>query len=115
MNMLGQLREKIAEYIDVNVKLAKITFVGRTANLLSYFLYAFIGIFIFFILILFAGMGLVEVFSDAGLSRIAAFFITAGVYVLLLLLIVALRKNITTYFANVFISVLTEGDETEEE
>jgi len=49
MNIFGQLKEKLTEYVDVYVRLFKINFIGRTANLLSYFMFAMICMLIVFL------------------------------------------------------------------
>ena len=115
MGILSALKEKVTQYVDVYVKLFKINFIGRTANLLSYFMFAMIGMLIAFCILLFTGLGLVEVFVAAGLTKMAAFFITIGIYLLLLFVIFACRKAITRFFASSIIKVMTEGDEEDKE
>ena len=115
MSIFSELKERVTQYIEVQVKLFKINFIRRSANLFSYFLFSLICLFIFFCVILFVGFGLTEVFVNAGLSKMSSFFIVIGIYVILLLIVVALRKNITRFFASGFIRVLTEGDDEEEE
>ncbi len=115
MSIFSDLKERVLQYVDVQVKLFKINFIGRSANLFSYFLFSLICLFIFFCIILFIGFGLTEVFVSAGLSKMASFFVVIGIYFLLLIIVVALRKNITRFFASGFIRVLTEGDNEEEE
>lgn len=111
MGLINQLREKITRYLDVHIKLFRINFIERTSNLMSYFMFALISLFIVFCIILFLGLGLTEAFMIAGLSKMVSFFLTIAVYILLLLLVVMLRKNITRAFSSIFIRVLTEGDE----
>jgi hypothetical protein len=113
MSIIGRLKEKIAQYVDVYIRLIKINFIGRTANLLSYLMFAMISLFIAFCIILFLGFGLVEVFVALGLSKLASFFITIGIYLLLLAVVIASRKKITRFFASGIISVLTDDDEDE--
>jgi hypothetical protein len=115
MNIFGQLKEKITRYLDVYIKLIKINFIGRTANLLSYFLFATIVIFISFCIILFFGFGLVEGLVAMGLPKVASFFIVVGFYLLLLLIVVALRGRITRSFAGDVVKLLTKDDEVQEE
>ena len=114
MSIFSELKERITQYIDVQVRLFKINLIERSANLFSYFLFSLICLFIFFCVILFIGFGLTEVFINAGLSKMVSFFIVIGIYIALLVVVVALRKNITRFFAGGFIRVLTEGDEEEE-
>ena len=110
MSILSDLREKITRYIDVHVKLIRISFIERTSALLSYLIYALILLFIFFCIILFLGFGLTEVFVSAGLSKAVSFFITIGVYIILFIIAIALRKKITRFFANEVVNVMTEED-----
>ena len=113
MSILSQLKEKVTQYLNVYIKLLKVNFIGHTANIFSYFFFTLICLFIFFCIILYVGFGLTEVFADAGLSKMASFFIVIGIYVLLLVIVVALRKPVTRFFASGFIRALTEDDEDE--
>jgi len=115
MGILTQLKEKVTQYIDVYVKLFKVNFIGRTSNIMSYFLFALICLFISFCIVLFIGFGLTEVFVEAGFSKMVSFFIVIGIYVLMLGIVVSFRKRITRFFASGFIRVLTEGDNEDEE
>ncbi len=115
MSIFSDLKEKVTQYVDVHVRLFKINLIGRSANLFSYFLFSLICLFIFFCVILFIGFGLTEVFISAGLSKMASFFVVIGIYFLLLLIVLGLRKKITRFFASGFIRVLTEGDNEDEE
>ncbi len=114
MSIISELKEKVTQYLNVYVKLLKVNFIGRAANVFSYFFFALICLFIFFCIILYIGFGLTEVFADAGLSKTASFFIVTGIYALLLIIVVALRKQITRFFASGFIRALTDGDDEEE-
>jgi len=114
MSIFGDLKQKITRYADVYIKLLKINFIGRSANVFSYFLFALICLFFFFCIILFIGFGLSEVFVEAGLSKMVSFFIVVGIYFLLLFVVMALRKKIIRFFASGFIRVLTEGDDEEQ-
>ncbi len=113
MGILGGLKDKIVRYLDVYIRLIKINFIGRTAGLLSYLMFGMICLFIFFCIILFLGLGLVEMFNAMGLSKLASFFITIGIYVLMLIIVIASRKRITNFFSSGIINVLTEDDEPE--
>jgi hypothetical protein len=114
MNIIGKLREKITDYIDVYARLFKINLIGHTSKLLSHLMFGMICLLIFFCIILFTGFGLTEAFVEAGLSKMVSFFITIGVYVALLALVMAFHKNITRFFANGIIDVMTEGEEEDE-
>jgi len=114
MNIFSGIKEKITRYVDVHVKLLKISFIERSANVFSYFLFALICLFLCFCMVLFLGFGLTEVFIEAGLSKMVSFFAVIGIYFLFLLIAIALRKKITRFFASGFIRELTEGDDGDE-
>jgi len=115
MSILTSIKEKIREYIDVYIKLLKVNFIEHTANLVSYFLFTMICLFIVFGIILFTGFGISEAFIAMGLPKLAAFFITVGVYILLLVLTIACRKGITKFFAGSVISAMTDQSNDDED
>ena len=111
MNILGSIKEKVVRYIDVYIRLFKINLIGHVARLVSYMMHGMIALLILFCIILFLGFGLTELFVSAGMCKAAAFFITIGIYLLLLIIMLALRRRITGFFAGRIISVLTEDEE----
>ena len=115
MSILSDLKQKITGYLDVYIKLLKINFIGRSASVFSYFLFTLICLFFCFCIFLFIGFGLTEVFAQAGMSKMASFFVVIGIYFFFLIIVVALRKKITRFFASGFIRVLTEGDDEDGE
>ncbi len=114
MSIFGSLKSKITQYAESYIELFKLNLIGKTASLLSYFMFAMICMFVAFGIIILLGFGLTEVFIAVGLSKVAAIFITIGIYILLLLVLLGLRKNITNYFAGTFIKVMTEGEDENE-
>ena len=115
MSIFSSIKEKVAQHVDVYVRLFKLNFIDRTANLLSYFMFAMICMLLVFCIVLLMGLGMVEGFMILGLSKMASFFAALGVYVLMLAIIIGLRKSITRFFASGVIRVLTEGDEDDNE
>lgn len=113
MSIFGSIKDKVAQYIDVHVRLMKLNLMGSASKLMSYLMFAMICMFIAFAVILLLGFGIAESFVSMGLSRVAAYFSTFGFYVLLLFVVLALRKNITGFFAGTFLKVLT--DDTDDE
>ncbi len=110
MNILATIKEKILEYLDVHIKLLKLNFIGQTSKVVSYFLFAFICLFILFAIVLFLGFGLTEIFMALGLTKLASFFVTIAVYILMLVIVVSCRKGITRFFASGIIAAMS-GDE----
>lgn len=115
MNLFNRWKEKASNYVDVRLGLLKLSLIERTSNVIGHLLLSFIYIFLTLSVLSFVGYGLMETFSAWFNSRVAGSFATAGLFLLLLLLIFALRKPIVAAFAGIFIRVLTEGDEDDEE
>ena len=114
MSILSPIIDKVKRFIDVHISLLKVNVIGRTSVLLSYLMFGMITLFVLLCIILFFGFGITEIFVSAGFSKLAAYFATMGVYVLLLAGVFAARKPITRYFANNFIKVMTEDDGEDE-
>ena len=115
MSIFAQVKEKITQYIDVYIKLAKISFIEGTSNILSYFMFAFICLFLIFCVVLFMGFGMVEVFTAIGFTRLSALLMVLGLYFVTLILVLLLRGKITRYFAGGFIKLMTGGSKDDEE
>lgn len=115
MSFFTQWKEKASNYIDVRLGLLKLSLIERTSKLVGHLLLAFIYVFLTLCALSFIGIGLMETFSALLNSRVAGAFITAGLFVFLLLLMLALRKTVIRAFAGVFVRVLTEGDEEDDD
>jgi hypothetical protein len=115
MSLFAGLKEKITDYAGVYIKLLKLGFIEKTAGLLSYFMFVMICLFIIICIIMFTGFGLTEVFISLGLTRVASFFITTGIYLVSLILIIMLRKKIIRFFTNEMIVVMTENDDKKDD
>jgi hypothetical protein len=115
MNILDAVKEKIAQYISVYIKLLKISFIEGASTVLGYFIFAIIGLFFFFCFIFFLGFGIVEIFVAIGLTKLSAYFITVSIYALLLIAVLLARKNIVRFFSGGLIRVLTENPKRNKE
>ncbi|MBX2905957.1 MAG: phage holin family protein [Taibaiella sp.] len=113
--MFSNLKEKISRHIQVRIDLVRLEVVERSSALMSHLLFALICLFVFFAILLFVGFGLAEVLYDIGLSRGISFLITTGIYILLFVLVVLLRRNIIGFFSDTFIRVMTEGNDEDEQ
>ena len=113
-NLLDAVKELVRKYAANYLKLARITVLEKTASLLSFILFALIGIFLFFCILMFAGFGLAELFVEMGWGRMESVFAVTGIYLLLLVLLVLLRKPVTRMFAGSVVRALTD-DESEKD
>lgn len=113
MSIISSLKNKITEYAEAYIKLIKLNIIGKTANLMSYFMFAIICTFMLFGIIILLGFGITELFCSLGLSKLASIFITIGINVILLATLIGFQKKITRFFAGAFIKALTDDEESE--
>lgn len=111
MSIFSSLKDKILEYIDVNVRLLKINLIERSSSILGYLIYVIIILFVVLAALLFFGFGLAELFTQLVNSRTLGYFIAFCVYLLMLWILFASRKRIVRSFANAFIRIMTEQDD----
>lgn len=110
-SLISKIKDKVLSYIDTNVSLFKVNMIGKTARLMSYFMFAIVCLAILLCICFFAGFSLTEAFVDAGMSRSVSYLLTTGVYFVVLLIVYLLRWQIVRVFANAVVSVLTEDDD----
>lgn len=115
MSFFTHWKEKASNYIDVRLGLLRLSLIERTSKVVGHLLLSFIYIFLTLCALSFIGIGLMETFSALLNSRVAGAFVTAGLFVFLLLLLLALRKPVLRAFAGIFIRVMTEGDEEDDD
>ena len=115
MDFINKWKDKIAHYVDVRLSLVKLGFIERTSNILSYLIFVFIGLFLSVSILIFLGIGIGEYFADLLDSRAGGFFITAGFYTLLLVLMFLLRNAIINGFSGMFIRIMTDEPADEKE
>jgi hypothetical protein len=115
MNVFNRWKEKANNFIDVRLGLLKLSLIERTSSVIGRLLLSFIYIFLGMTVLSFIGFGLMEVFAAWFDSRIGGAFATAGLFLLLLIIVFAMRKAILSAFAGIFISLLTEGDDDDDD
>lgn len=115
MNFINKWKDKIAQGIGDKVQSVKLDFIDKTSGILGYLLFVFITIFLLLAVLIFLGIGLGEVFSDLFDSRAGGFFATAGVYVLLVVILFGFRTAIVDGFAGIFIKMLTNQPDKDDE
>lgn len=115
MSILDSWKEKIAHYIDVRLRLVKLAIVERVSGIMSYLILTFIVLFLGISILIFLGVAFAEYFAEVLDSRSGAYLLTAGVFVLLFSSLFAFKKLIVRGISGVFIRILTDTDEDEED
>ncbi|MBS1645181.1 MAG: hypothetical protein JST36_09110 [Bacteroidetes bacterium] len=111
MSLLGAWRAKLEEYAQLRISLVKLSLIERSAKLMGAIMFGFIIMCLGFGVLAFMGFGLMQVLTQAFDSAIAGAFCMAGIFLLLVGLVVLSRKNIVARIAALFISVLTADDD----
>ena len=113
LNIFSKWKQQLTDYIDVRIRLYKLSLIERTASVLSFFAFLFIALVIGSLILIFVGFLLAECFTRLCDSRIWGFFITSVIYLLLFWGIYASRKAIIRKFSDAFINILSEDDDEE--
>lgn len=115
LNIFSKWKDKIAQNIDVHIRLFKLNFVERTSHVLSYFIFSILGLFFVFAVLVFMGMGLAEVFSELTQSRAAGYFLAMASYIVLFALVFLLRRPIIRAFSGIFVRILTDTEDDDDD
>jgi hypothetical protein len=93
----------------------KLGFIERTSHVIGNLMIGFILLFLSFSMLIFIGMGLMKAFSIWLNSEVAGSFATAGIFLILILLFVGLRKKVLIAFAGFFIGIMTAGADDDDD
>lgn len=115
LDFLSNLKDKITQQVDLRIRLFKLEFIERTSNVLSYFIFTFVILLLTMAMMIFFGIGLGEWFSQMFHSRIGGYFATTAIYILLLIIIFALRKQFINAFSGIFVRVLTDRNDDDDD
>jgi uncharacterized membrane protein len=115
MNLFHSWKQKVTDYIDVRIGLVRLGLIERTSLLLGNLMVAFLYFFLGLALMIFLGFAILEIFIEIFKSRVIGACLTACLYALLMGLLFIFRKRLILAFASLFIRVLTEGHDNEED
>lgn len=114
-NLFTKWKLKATQYVDVRLQLAKLNFIDRSSHVLGTVIISFAYLLVFLAVFLFIGVGLMETFIEVLDSRIGGAFATAGIFALILVVLFLSRKAIVGSLAGMFIRIMTEGDDEDDE
>lgn len=115
MGIFDSWKEKIAHYIDVRLRLIKLSIVERVSGILSYLILTFIALFVGISVLIFAGIALAEYFATILDSRSGGYLLTSGIFLLLFLSLFAFKKLIVRAISGIFIRVMTDTSDDDED
>lgn len=92
-NGLNDFPEHVADFLETYFKLTSIRLAQRTVSFVSSLVNFTILAGLFFLFVIFAGLGLAWWLGAVVNSRAAGFFIVAGIYLLAMFLVIAIGKK----------------------
>lgn len=115
LEFVGKWKDKIMDYVDVRLRVVKLDFIERTSQVLSFFTFTIVCFLLVLPILLFTGIGAAEFAADLVGSRGGGYLIITGIYLLMLGLLFMYRKQFLKKFTGLFIKVMTDHDEEDEE
>jgi uncharacterized membrane protein len=115
LDIVQKWKDKIIALVETKVRLMQLDFIERTSILMSNFIFLLVFILLGFGVFLFVGLGLAELFSELLASNILGYLTAASFYLLIGVLLYLLRKRMLTKLSNMFISILTEKCDDDED
>jgi hypothetical protein len=114
-NPISSLKDKVTQYIQLKFELIRLEVIERLVNVMGYFAFIIISIFLFFFLGFFVFLGIAEMLAAVFDSRASGYFATAGIILVLVVLIIMSGKRIIRFFAGRMVSMLTKKKEKKED
>lgn len=110
-NPISSLKDKVTQYIQLKFELIRLEVIERLVNVMGYFAFIIIAIFLFFFLGFFIFMGIAELLATVFDSRALGYFTTAGIILILVVMIIMSGKRIIRFFAGRMVAMLTKKKE----
>jgi len=107
-NPISSLKEKITQYIQLRFELARLEVIERLVNVMGYFAFMIIAIFLVFLIIFFVFLALAELFNQWFNSYALGYFCTAIVILICSVFVFMASKSIIRFFAGKLAWLLTK-------
>lgn len=105
--MLKSLLDKALHYLEVKLDIVKLSVIERTSLIMGYIMFMVLLTLAGGSVVIFLGVALSVYLGELLDSMSAGYLITAGVFAIVLLLFVLMRKKIITRMAGLFIDLFT--------
>lgn len=115
LDFVQKWKDRITNLVETKFRLLQLEFIERASGVMSFLVLSVLLLLLGFGVFLFVGLGVAHMLSEILHSTISGYLIVAGFYLAILLLLYALRRRIIRKFTSIFISVMTERREDEDE
>lgn len=107
--MLRKFLEKATSILDTKLSILRLNMIEKIALVMGFCMLMILGMSCIIAVLIILGMGISHHFATVTGSITAGYFITAGIYIVLMLLSLLLKKPLLRIFAGAFVDLLT-GD-----
>lgn len=110
--MVSKLLDKLKQYLELQADIMKLSLIERIAIVMSFTMFMALCTVFAITIFIFAGIALGSYLTEVLSSGFYAYAIVVGIYLLILLLIIAFKKQLTAVFADMFIKIMAEAEES---
>lgn len=114
-NPISALKEKITQYIHLRFELIRLEIIERLVNVMGYFAFMMIAIFLFFSFGIFFFLGIAECMKELFHNTVYGYLSTAGIILVICLITGLCSKKIIRFFAGKMAVMLTKTYHKEED
>lgn len=114
-NPLSSLKEKVTQYVHLKFELVRLEIIERLVNVMGYFAFIMIAIFLFFAFGIFILFGVAECLNNLFHSYMWGYFATALIVLIVALIVIGFSKKIIRFFAGRMAVMLTKNYHEDED
>lgn len=109
--LFNNLKDKVTQYFQIRFEELRLEIFERIVRVAGYILFILVSIFFMVISLVFLGFGLATYLGEVFNSMPLAYLTTFGVFFLLGIVLLLIRKSIIKFFASRLISIMSNKSE----
>jgi hypothetical protein len=110
-NPISSIKEKITQYIQLRFELIRLEIIERLVNVMGYFAFMIIAIFLGFLIVFFVFLALAALLTQLFSSEVLGYFCTALIILVCSFFVFLSSKKIIRFFAGKMAWLLTRQKE----
>jgi len=114
-NPFSSLKEKVTQYVHLKFELIRLEVIERLVNVMGYFAFIMIAIFLFFTFGFFILLGIAEYLEALFQNPVLGYLATALIILIIAFIVIGFSKKIIRFFAGKLAVMLTKNYHEEEE
>jgi hypothetical protein len=114
-NPLNSIKEKVTQYVHLKFELIRLEVIERLVNVMGYFAFVMIAIFLSFTFGIFILLGIAEYLRVLFDSAVWGYLATALIILIISLIVLSFSKKIIRFFAGKIAILLTKNYHEDEE